>query len=78
MCKFISTQTKNFPSKTKDSQNGLIFNHNERSLQLSDLRVPLIFMVLFNVAFFGTGNFTSIASFEISSVYRFVTDLVHS
>nr|CAD1825303.1 unnamed protein product [Ananas comosus var. bracteatus] len=46
---------------------------DERCLQLSDLRIPLIFMVLFNVAFFGTGNFASIASFEISSVYRFIT-----
>ncbi|KAI3942370.1 hypothetical protein MKW92_020334 [Papaver armeniacum] len=45
----------------------------ERWLQLSDMRVPVIFMVLFNVAFFGTGNFASIASFEISSVYRFIT-----
>ncbi|KAM2858588.1 hypothetical protein COP2_024105 [Malus domestica] len=44
-----------------------------RYLQLSDVRIPLIFMVLFNVAFFGTGNFASIASFEISSVYRFIT-----
>ncbi|GMH11553.1 hypothetical protein Nepgr_013394 [Nepenthes gracilis] len=47
--------------------------HEDRSLRLSDVRVPLTFMVLFNVAFFGTGNFASIASFEISSVYRFVT-----
>ncbi|XP_057996632.1 GPI ethanolamine phosphate transferase 1 isoform X2 [Hevea brasiliensis] len=46
---------------------------NERCLQLSDMRIPLVFMVLFNVAFFGTGNFASIASFEISSVYRFIT-----
>lgn len=45
----------------------------ERFLQLSHLRVPLTFMVLFNIAFFGTGNFASIASFEISSVYRFIT-----
>ncbi|KAL4179852.1 hypothetical protein AMTRI_Chr13g122200 [Amborella trichopoda] len=46
---------------------------DERCLQLSDMRVPLCFLVLFNVAFFGTGNFASIASFEISSVYRFIT-----
>lgn len=46
---------------------------NDRCLQLSDVRIPLVFMVLFNVAFFGTGNFASIASFEISSVYRFIT-----
>ncbi|XP_072973037.1 GPI ethanolamine phosphate transferase 1 [Typha angustifolia] len=53
--------------------NNIVDGHDERCLQLSDLRIPLIFMVLFNVAFFGTGNFASIASFEISSVYRFIT-----
>ncbi|CAN1726033.1 GPI ethanolamine phosphate transferase 1 [Linum perenne] len=47
--------------------------NGDRCLQLSDMRIPLTFMVLFNVAFFGTGNFASIASFEISSVYRFIT-----
>ncbi|TXG58989.1 hypothetical protein EZV62_016818 [Acer yangbiense] len=47
--------------------------NDSRDLQLSDVRIPLVFMVLFNVAFFGTGNFASIASFEISSVYRFIT-----
>ncbi|XP_021857442.2 uncharacterized protein [Spinacia oleracea] len=47
--------------------------NGNRSLELSDARIALIFMVLFNVAFFGTGNFASIASFEISSVYRFIT-----
>ncbi|KAK2647549.1 hypothetical protein Ddye_015038 [Dipteronia dyeriana] len=50
-----------------------IFENDSRDLQLSDVRIPLVFMVLFNVAFFGTGNFASIASFEISSVYRFIT-----
>uniref|UniRef100_A0A0E0NGY5 GPI ethanolamine phosphate transferase 1 n=1 Tax=Oryza rufipogon TaxID=4529 RepID=A0A0E0NGY5_ORYRU len=52
---------------------GSIFGYDERCLQLSDLRIPLLFTILFNVAFFGTGNFASIASFEISSVYRFIT-----
>ncbi|XP_073100812.1 uncharacterized protein [Elaeis guineensis] len=54
-------------------ENSITGSHGERCLQLSDLRIPLIFLVLFNVAFFGTGNFASIASFEISSVYRFIT-----
>ncbi|XP_078165994.1 sulfatase and phosphatidylinositolglycan class N domain-containing protein isoform X2 [Carex rostrata] len=63
-------------SKEKNSSSRfgtLVGNTDERYLELADLRVPLIFMVLFNVAFFGTGNFASIASFEISSVYRFIT-----
>lgn len=51
----------------------IILENDNRYLQLSDVRIPLIFLVLFNVAFFGTGNFASIASFEISSVYRFIT-----
>lgn len=50
-----------------------VFGYEERHLRLSDLRIPLLFVILFNVAFFGTGNFASIASFEISSVYRFIT-----
>ncbi|CAN6477746.1 unnamed protein product [Victoria cruziana] len=55
------------------TENIFLHDNDERSLCLADLRVPLSFLVLFNVAFFGTGNFASIASFEISSVYRFIT-----
>lgn len=44
-----------------------------RALRLADMRVALCFIVLINVAFFGTGNVASLASFEISSVYRFIT-----
>ncbi|KAK3016535.1 hypothetical protein RJ639_006582, partial [Escallonia herrerae] len=55
----------------KSLEDNFILEHDSRCLQLSDMRIPL--MVFFNVAFFGTGNFASIASFEISSVYRFIT-----
>ncbi|XVE83899.1 hypothetical protein DITRI_Ditri16bG0125300 [Diplodiscus trichospermus] len=65
-------------SKVKESpwnnwEEHVFLENDVRYLQLSDVRIPLAFMVLFNVAFFGTGNFASIASFEISSVYRFIT-----
>lgn len=39
----------------------------------SNYIVGLWQLVLINVAFFGTGNMASVASFEISSVYRFIT-----
>ncbi|KAJ4880416.1 GPI ethanolamine phosphate transferase 1 protein [Raphanus sativus] len=71
---------RNESSKAKDSspseqntEEHVTIGSEERYLQLSDVRIPLIFMILFNVAFFGTGNFASITSFEISSVYRFIT-----
>ena len=44
-----------------------------RKLEPGDIRHAAIFLVLINAAFFGTGNIASVASFEISSVYRFTT-----
>ncbi|KAG9130148.1 hypothetical protein Leryth_019942 [Lithospermum erythrorhizon] len=61
------------PTSTKSMNDENILTHHDRCLQLSDMRIALTFMIFFNVAFFGTGNFASIASFEISSVYRFIT-----
>lgn len=57
-----------------EPENGnILLEEGDRCLKLSDMRIPTVFMVFFNIAFFGTGNFASIASFEISSVYRFIT-----
>ncbi|KAJ3161469.1 Glycosyl phosphatidyl inositol anchor synthesis [Geranomyces michiganensis] len=44
-----------------------------RSLQIHDLRVAATFLLLTNVAFFGTGNMASVSSFSLESVYRFTT-----
>ena len=38
-----------------------------------DLRHAAVFLFLIDAAFFGTGNIASIASFDLSSVYRFTT-----
>jgi GPI ethanolamine phosphate transferase 1 len=44
-----------------------------RSLRSSDLRIASFFLFFVNIAFFGTGNMASIASFTVESVYRFTT-----
>ncbi|KAJ3205205.1 Glycosyl phosphatidyl inositol anchor synthesis [Entophlyctis luteolus] len=46
---------------------------NFRLLTTDDLRIASIFLLLINVAFFGTGNIASVSSFSIQSVYRFIT-----
>ncbi|TPX56560.1 hypothetical protein PhCBS80983_g04468 [Powellomyces hirtus] len=46
---------------------------SSRNLHLGDLRVAATFLLLTNVAFFGTGNMASVSSFSLESVYRFTT-----
>ncbi|OLY78381.1 GPI ethanolamine phosphate transferase 1 [Smittium mucronatum] len=45
----------------------------ERSLRYDNLRTAIIFLMLVNLAFFGTGNIASLASFQLESVYRLTT-----
>lgn len=44
---------------------------HRHTLQWADARLALAYLTFNSAAFFGTGNFASIASFELSSVYRF-------
>jgi len=44
-----------------------------RQLQLSDVRIGYFFLFFINVAYFGTGNVASVASFSVASVYRLIT-----
>ncbi|KAI9504225.1 Phosphatidylinositolglycan class N-domain-containing protein [Coemansia spiralis] len=47
--------------------------HIGRSLELNDMRTGIMFLFFVNVAFFGTGNVASLASFSLGSVYRLIT-----
>ena len=62
-------------TKSKDSFRSLSpsFSPLTRSLVGSDLRLASYFLFFINVAFFGTGNLASLASFSLESVYRFIT-----
>jgi len=44
-----------------------------RKLSVKDARLAWLFLFFINVAYFGTGNVASVASFSVSSVYRLTT-----
>ncbi|KAJ3022134.1 Glycosyl phosphatidyl inositol anchor synthesis [Thoreauomyces humboldtii] len=69
----IHSETRADVPGTDSTATSAVASRLPRNLELSDLRVTAIFLLLSNVAFFGTGNLASVASFSLSSVYRFTT-----
>ncbi|OMJ24019.1 GPI ethanolamine phosphate transferase 1 [Smittium culicis] len=57
------------PEKPKN----IDINLYKKTLKYDNLRTAIIFLMLINLAFFGTGNIASLASFQLESVYRLIT-----
>ena len=64
-----------FPGGGHKNKKNVVFERvaARRGANVGDARHAVVFLTLINAAFFGTGNIASVASFEISSVYRFTT-----
>ncbi|KAF9971256.1 Glycosyl phosphatidyl inositol anchor synthesis [Actinomortierella ambigua] len=58
-------------SSARHSDSG--YAHPVRGLRPQDARLAVFFLFFINVAFFGTGNVASLASFSLLSVFRLIT-----
>ncbi|KAF9956093.1 Glycosyl phosphatidyl inositol anchor synthesis [Mortierella alpina] len=60
-------------SSTASSSNVITIDYPTRGLGPKDARPAIFFLFFINVAFFGTGNVASLASFSLQSVFRLTT-----
>ncbi|KAF9134927.1 Glycosyl phosphatidyl inositol anchor synthesis [Mortierella sp. 14UC] len=60
-------------SSSNNSANAAAVDYPIRGLSPKDARPAIFFLFFINVAFFGTGNVASLASFSLQSVFRLTT-----
>ncbi|KAF9363165.1 Glycosyl phosphatidyl inositol anchor synthesis [Mortierella sp. NVP85] len=69
----ISSEKRTMASPSSSTSQVVTLENPTRGLGPKDARLAIFFLFFINVAFFGTGNVASLASFSLQSVFRLTT-----
>ncbi|KAK3814029.1 MAG: Phosphatidylinositolglycan class N-domain-containing protein [Benniella sp.] len=69
----ISSEKRTMASPSSSTSQVVTLENPTRGLGPKDARLAVFFLFFINVAFFGTGNVASLASFSLQSVFRLTT-----